>query len=447
METRVTRRLAQFLVDARAQDLPAAVQHEARRSVLNWLGCSLGGCREDAIEKALAALAGSTGPAQATLVGRRERLDAANAAFINAMSANSLDFDDTHLRTVIHPSAPVAAVLFALAEQRRIPGAELLHAFALGVEAECRIGNAVSPWHYARGWHISSTCGVIGAAAAAGRLMKLDEQQMTWALGLAATQAAGLVENLGYMAKSLHIGAAAKSGMFAAQLAAQNFTASEKTLEGARGFARVFGDKPDFDAITEGLGDTWELLQNAYKPYPCGVVVHPVIDACLELRAKQGIAAAAIERIALRVNPLSVERADRQSPRDGLEAKLSHQHAAAVVFVYGAAGVLQYTDACVAAPDVVALRQRVAVQSDATMPVEAAHAVLRTRDGRSFEALVPQALGSVARPMSDAQLEAKFLELAACGAPEVDARALIARMRGFENEADAAEIVRRSAIV
>jgi 2-methylcitrate dehydratase PrpD len=178
----ITEPLARFLVEHRYEDLPERARHEAKRSLLNFFATALGGCRNDAVEFALAALSDHAGPAQATVIGRSERTDTLTATFLNAVSANALDFDDTHLRTVIHPTAPVAPPLFAWGERRPVSGAALIHAFLLGVEVECRIGNALSPGHYRRGWHITATCGVMGAAAAAGRLLGLDARRMTWAL-------------------------------------------------------------------------------------------------------------------------------------------------------------------------------------------------------------------------------------------------------------------------
>ena len=441
-EAAVTLQLARFLVDSRWGDLPQAVRHEAKRALLNFLGCALGGCRDEAIERALAALSPFSGPPQATLIGRGQRLDVLHAALINAMSANVLDFDDTHLRTVIHPSAPVAAALFALAELRPASGESLLHAFVLGVEAECRIGNAVSPGHYERGWHISGTCGVFGAAAAAGKLLGLDAQGMAWALGLAATQSAGLVEMLGSMAKSLHLGAAARNGLAAALLAERKFTASEHGIEAPRGFAHVLGEKPRLSAITGGLGETWELSQNAYKPYPCGVVLHPVIDGCIELAQRHAIAPRDIERIALTVNPLAIARADRKSPRDGLEAKLSLQHGAAVAILHGAAGVKQFTDACVGEPAVAELRGRVELAEDPSTARDAARVALHMKNGRVLKVDVPHALGSVHRPMSDADLEAKFRDLAQLGAPGRETRSTIDRVWSLDALADASALAR-----
>lgn len=442
-EEPVTLALARFVAESRWGDVPPPIRHEAARALLNYFGCALGGCQDETIKRALSAFAPYVGAAQATLIGRRERPDALHAALFNAMSANVLDFDDTHLRTMIHPSAPVAAAAFALAELRPVSGEALLHAFVLGVEAACRVGNSVSPGHYARGWHISGTCGVFGAAAAAGKLLGLDAQRMAWALGLAAAQSAGLVEMLGSMGKSLHLGAAARNGLAAALLAEKEFTAAERAIEGERGFARVFGENPDFAAITQGLGETWELAHNAYKPYPCGVVVHPVIDGCLEVR--RHYSPQATGRILVKVNPLGVERADRRHPRDGAEAKLSLQHGAAVALIHGSAGVAQFSDAAVADPAVAALRERIEIQSDPAAARDEAFVTLCMKDSMIHAAHVKHALGSVERPMRDADLETKFRALAAAGAPGCDAQRLINAIGSLEGAVDAAAVVRLSA--
>ena len=169
-----TETLARFVTEARRNDIPLETRHEARRALLNWLGCALGGCRDETVERALQAVAPFIGPPGASLIGRSERADPLNAALVNALSSNILDYDDTHMPTVIHPTVPVAAAACAVAEHRGASGAAFLDAFILGVEVECRVGNAVSPGHYAAGWHITSTCGVLGAAAARVRIVLKD---------------------------------------------------------------------------------------------------------------------------------------------------------------------------------------------------------------------------------------------------------------------------------
>lgn len=407
----VTRTLARYLVTSRWEDIPERVRHEAARALLNWLGCAVGGCRHETVECALAAVQPFCGPPQAAVLGRTERVDILNAALLNGISSHVLDFDDTHAKA-IHPSAPVLPALLAYAEWRKITGAELVHAFVLGVEAEERVGLSVFPEHYEAGWHITGTAGVFGAAAAAGKLLGLDEQRMTWALGIAATQAAGLQEMFGTMCKSLHPGRAAQAGLTAALLAAQGFTSSEHAIEAPRGFARVASTRFDPAVITEGLGERFELLSNMYKPYACGLVVHAAIDGCIEIRREHGLAPDAIAAVELTVSPLVLKLTGKTSPQSGLEGKFSVYHAVAAALVHGAGGEAQFSDACVRDPRIVALRGRVSAREDSAIGRTEARVTIHTRDGRTFARHVEHALGTLARPMSDADLEGKFRGLA-----------------------------------
>ena len=437
--------LARFVAESRWGDIPQAMRHEAKRALLNWMGCALGGCRDETVERALAALNAFSGPRTSSLIGRPEKFDALHAALLNGISSNILDYDDTHLRTVMHPTVPVAAALCALAEHRPVTGAQFIHAFVLGVEVGCRVGNAVSPWHYAHGWHISSTCGIFGAAAGAARLLGLNTQQTAWALGLAATQASGLREMMGGMGKSYNLGHAARSGLLAALLAERNFTSSERALEAPRGFAQVLGATPQLDELTRGLGETWELAANAYKPYPCGIVLHAAIDACLQLRAESGFAAGDVASIAVRMNPLALEITGRETPASGLEGKLSVAHAVAAALVHGAAGVAQFTDACVREPAIVALRGKVSTQADAACDKAEAHADIALKDGRRLARHVVHATGSLEKPMSDAAIEKKFHELAVFSRCECAASAVIEIAWSLEHHDDAAMFVQAAA--
>ncbi len=235
----VTRGIAKYVVAGKYDDLPAAVYKEARRTLLNWAGCTVGGSRHETLDAAISALAPFSGPPQASLLGRRERMDILHASLMNGISSHVFDFDDTHLKTVIHPAGPVVSALLALSEFRPVSGKDFLNAMVLGIEVECRIGNAVYPAHYDRGWHITGTAGVFGSAAATGRILGLSEQQMVWALGLAATQPVGLREMFGSMTKAFHPGRAAQNGLTAALLASRNFTSSDVGLEGKSGWANV----------------------------------------------------------------------------------------------------------------------------------------------------------------------------------------------------------------
>ena len=438
----VTRALARFVAEAGWNDVPERVRYEAKRSILNFFGTALAGCREEPVEIALSSLAGFSRLAQATVIGRPERVDALSAAFLNAASANVFDFDDTHLRTVIHPTAPVAPALLALSEMQPVSGPDLLLAFILGVEVACRIGKALGPEHYTRGWHITSTCGVFGSTAAAAKLLRLDAERTISAIGIAATQSSGLVECLGTAAKSVSVGNSARQGLWAALLAQRGFGGPAAPLEGRQGYFSAVAASPDWAALSDGLGESWELLQNAYKPYPAGVVVHPVIDAALDLRAKHPFAPEALSRIVVRGHPLLSARTDRPQVTTGREAQVSVQHSVAAALLFGQAGLAQYTDACVRDPAVMALRKKVEVVQDTGIAVDAAAVRIQTTDGKEFSSTVPHARGSVARPMTDSDIEEKVLALAAGWCAGHDARPLVDAVWALDRAADASAVLR-----
>ena len=406
----VTRTLARYIVHSQYADIPAEVRHEAARALVNWIGCAIGSSRHATVEYALAAVAPFAGTAQAGILGRGERLDILHAALLNGISSHVLDFDDTHARAV-HPSAPVLPAILALAEWKQMSGKDLVHAFVLGVEAEIRIGLSVFPEHYEHGWHITGTAGVFGAAAAAGKLLGLNEQQMTWALGIAATQSSGLRAMFGSMCKSLHPGHAAHDGLTAAFLASKNFTSSERGIEAPRGWAHVLSTKFDPEVITTKFGERYELMSNMYKPFACGLVVHAVIDGCIQLRNEYDLQPAAIEAVDLIVCPIVMELTAITDPQTGLEGKFSIFHAAAAALVFGAGGEAQFSDTAVRDARVVELRKRITVTPDAQLRRIQARVTVRLKDGRTLTRYVENALGTLARPMSDADLEAKCRSL------------------------------------
>ena len=435
----VTQNLARFVVAARWDDIPDAVRHAAKRALLNVFAVALAGCRAGPVEIALRSLAEFSERRQATVIGRSERMDSLSAAFLNAASANAFDFDDTHVPTVIHPTAPVAPALFALAERRRVSGAELLLAFILGVELACRIGRAISPGHYTKGWHITATCGVFGAAAGAGTLLGLDERRMIWALGNAATQSSGLCECLGWPAKSIGVGNAARNGLWSALLAEKGFEGPPEPIAGVQGFLNAMAEPPDWAALTDGLGETWELAQNAIKPYPCGFVIHPFLDVVLDWRRQHPDDA--IERVVLRGNPLLSDRTDRPDISTGAESQVSVQHAVAAALVLGQAGLAQFTDACARDPAVVAMRRRIAVVRDPAIATIAAQVELCTADGRTHRLSTPAARGSPANPMSDRDVEEKLRTVVGSWQPGYDVAPLIAAIWALDRSDDAARVL------
>ncbi|MDP9114619.1 MAG: MmgE/PrpD family protein, partial [Acidobacteriota bacterium] len=320
-----------------------------------------------------------------------------------------------------------------------------MNALVLGVEAECRIGNAVWPNHYDIGWHITGTAGVFGSAAAVGKLLKLNEQQMVWALGLAASQPVGLREMFGTMTKSFSPGRAAQNGFTAALMAKKNYTCSDQGIEASRGWANVLSTAHNYAEITEKLGQTYEISLNTYKPFACGVVIHPTLDACIQLRNQYKLTSNQIERVELKVHPLVLELTGKKTPRTGLEGKFSVYYAAAVALMQGAAGERQFSDMLAKDPAVVALRDRVATTVDPAIGPEQARVIVTLKDGRKLEKYIDNVIGSVKNPMSDAALEAKFTDLAQGVIPGAQARKVMDLCWGIEKLASAADVAKAAA--
>jgi 2-methylcitrate dehydratase PrpD len=287
---------------------------------------------------------------------------------------------------------------------------------------------------------------VIGAAAGCARLLGLDETRTVWALGIAATQASGLREMFGSMCKSFHAGRAAQNALCAALLAGRGFTSAETALEGARGFVHVLSSSPHPEALLAGLGTQYELLQNTYKPFACGLVIHPSLDGCLQLREELGLRGPEVQRIELVVHPLALELTGKPAPRTGLEAKFSIYHAAAAAILDGAGGEAQFSDARANAPDAIALRAKVHVRADPSLRKEEAHVSIAGADGSRHAVHVADCVGSLQRPLTDAALDAKFLGLARPALGPRAAQALAA-LRALAQARDAAAVARGCAAI
>src|SRR5882757_6749314 len=437
-KTGVTQTLACFVADTRWEDIPEPVKHEAKRALLNFFAVALAGCRTGPVEMALKSLSEFSGGRQATIVGRRERIDALSAAFLNAAGANVFDYCDTHLPTVVHPTSPLAPAVLAMAELRRVTGPQLLTAFVLGFEIECRVGAAVSPGHYPKGCHITSTCGVFGAAAGAGKLLGLNESQVVWSLGNASTQSAGLCECLGWPAKSISVGNAARNGLFSALLAEKGFSGPAEPIAGAQGFLAAMGEPPNWAALTEGLGKSWEVNDNSLKPYPAGFVIHPLLDCALDWRRQHP--GAVVERVAVHGNPLLLQRTDRPEVATGRESQVSLQHAVAAALVLGKAGLDQFTDACVDDPVVKEMRRKVEVASDPAISTIAVEMDFWTKDGKKHSVSTQAARGSSSNPLTDKEIEQKLLDEAKSWRPGHDVRPLIDAVWALDKSGDVSNL-------
>ena len=403
----ITQILARFVASHPSRGWSDGVDREAHRTFMNWAGCAVGAARHEAVSAALAGLQMFEPAPQASVLGRAERVDMAGAALLNGISSHTFDFDDTHLKTIIHPAGPVVSAALALAEHLGSSGRALIDALVLGTDVSCRVGNAMYPDHYDRGWHITGSTGTLGAAAACSRLLALDAQKTAMALGIAASQPIGMREQFGTMTKPFHPGAAARAGLTSALLASRGFTASPRALEAPRGMMQTVSTKNDWSEITSELGQRFEISFNAYKPFACGIVIHPSIDACAQLRA-QGVTPEQIERIELRVHSLVLELTGKKEPADGLQAKFSVYHGCAAGLTFGRAAEEEFADDIVNRADVVALRRKVVATVDDAIDEASADVTAVLTDGRRVHVFVEHAVGSLANPMTNAQLEAKF---------------------------------------
>ena len=403
----ITQILAAFVATHPSRGWSDAVDHEAHRTFLNWLGCAVGAAQHEAVDAALAAVKMLEPSPQATVLGRKERVDMASAALVNGITSHTFDFDDTHLKTIIHPAGPVASAVLALAEHKRSSGREVIDALVLGIDVSCRVGNMMYPEHYDRGWHITGSTGMLGAAAACSRLLKLDAHQTQMALGIAASQPVGMREQFGTMTKPFHPGGAARAGLMSALMASHGYTASPKALEAPRGYAQTVSTKNDWSEVTGELGQRFEISFNSYKPFACGIVIHPSIDACVQLR-EQGVRPEQVERIELKVHSLVLELTGNKEPADGLQAKFSVYHGCAAGLTFGRAAEDEFSDEVVNRPDMVALRRKVVATVDNSIDEASVDVTAVLTDGRRVHVFVAHAIGSIENPMTDALLEGKF---------------------------------------
>src|SRR4030095_7328054 len=377
-----TKALAAYIVSNRWTDIPEDVRHEAKRAILNVLGCAIGGSPHPGVDLAIRALRPVSGARTAGVLGRAERFDPLHASLMNGISSHVEDYDDTTPKNYSHTSSPVSSALFAYASANPVRGRDFVEAFILGFEAASRVGNAVYPSHYDVGWHMTGTIGGFGAAAGVGKLMGLSVQQMVWALGLAATQSAGLREMFGSMGKAFHPGRSAQNGYAAALLAHAGFTAGERGVEGPRGFAHVMAPSRDLSKITARLGVDFDLRENTYKPFPCGIVNHPTIDGAIQTHNQHKVDPTQMTAARLRVAPLVLDLCNQTNITRGLQGKFSVYHGAAVGVVRGKGGLREYTDEAVNDPVIKRIREAATAVGDPTITEDQAHIEVELTAGR-----------------------------------------------------------------
>lgn len=421
-------------------DLPETVISAVRRSIVDSIGVMAAGSRHEAVTILAEMLDDAYGPtpeAGHLVLGRPHRAGILNATLLNGTSAHVLDFDDTILPTRCHISAPLLSALVATAERTGATGKDLITAFAIGFELVTRGADAV--YRGNEGWHGTGVMGPLGVAVATGRLLGLDALQTRHALALAANQASGLRSSFGSEAKSWNLGRAGANGLHAALLAERGFTGGEKTLDAGGGFLHLLSDEPEQDILTHELGTTWAVERNGFKPYPCGFVAHAAIDGTLAARRTNLRDPESIVAIRLQVAPETMKLTGNRVPTTGLEAKFSVFHAVAGAYLDGHVSVETFSDQLAVdeahrtlAAKVEAIPVATYRQGEATVEVE-------TVDGTDT-AYVENALGTPANPMSDENLEDKFVRLSTPLWGEPRARQVVQHLWTLEEHA-AADVI------
>lgn len=420
--TTLTGALADFVVDLTPADLPAGVKSDAVLRVQDTVGVALAGSRMD-FARPLQAMAGHQGGRpEAAAIGLGLRLPAPLAGFVNGSLGHGPDYDDTHSVAMVHIGCTAVPAALAMAERTKARGDEFLTALVLGAEVGLRIGAAAPHRFHLRGYHATSVCGPFTAAAAASRLLGLDAGRTANALGLAGSQAAGLMQGLrdGSWVKRLHPGWSVQSGLTAALLAEGGFTGPEEVLEGGAGLYAVLLHNDEvgarLEAVTEDLGRTWLLPETTYKPYPNGAWNHSSMDAVAAMMHEAGIDHESIDRIDCHVPPecmpvVCEPREAKIHPRSAYHMKFSLPYGVAMLAVLGEIGVDDFNDAVLADGRIASLAERVFCHADEGMSPERfpARVTLLTRDGRRLERLVAAQRGGPGNPMSPDEHRAKFL--------------------------------------
>jgi 2-methylcitrate dehydratase PrpD len=428
-KTGLTRYVAEFVVDARLQDLPGEVVALGKKSILDGIGLALSGSVAQSgalVRRHLDDL--GLAPGSATVIGAGRKVAPRFAAFANGVGIHADDYDDTQLAVatdrvyglLTHPTAPALPAALAIGEMLGASGAKVMLAYHLGVEVECKIAEAIAPRHYQTGFHATATCGTFAAASAASSLLGLDVEATTRALSIAGSQSAGLRENFGTMTKPFHAGRSSESGVAAAQFAAMGWTATDKILEAPRGFFSAAGGGYDAAAIRGRLGDPWTFANPgvSIKPHPSGSLTHPGMTEMARLINEHGIKASDVKHVRVGTNSNMPNALIHHRPQDELQAKFSMEFCMAILLLDRKAGLGEFTDATTQRSDVKAMIEKVDFVVDEKAEKAGYHKMttiidITLNDGRVIHGEADFGKGSPANPMSYEDVADKFRDNAA----------------------------------
>ena len=435
-----THELIDFL--SNTQDFPDQVLHEAKRCLLGFFAAAFAGIRSPIWQNARQALDDLETAGQHPIIGSARRYRAEEAAFLNAIAGNVLDFDDTHIPTIIHPSSPLMPVLLSHAGSKQTNGKDFLRSIVVGIELMCRLGMATHPDAYRRGFHVTATCGTAGASVAHGLLLNMTEQQLTDCLALGCNTSSGLIVNLATPAKAISVGYAARHAVTIPTFVLHGITGALAPMEGSFGFLQAMSNSSNPTWLTSELGSRWEILQVAQKPYPTGVVLNPVIDASLAFYADADFDVNAVQSVEVYGHPLLKDRADRAIVGSTPDARLSVQHTVAVTLLRGLPGTAAFEEPAYRDADVQRLAHHVSVHVDDSIDVESCRIDIKTTTGQTVRQDIACGRGSLKNPLSDEDLELKCRISAADLLSDTDLTELMQDIWQLEQMDDVGQIMR-----
>ncbi len=435
--------LSSFATSTKLEAVPQTDVAQTVDAFVNWVGCAIVGANTKTVDAAVRAYKSISADGSQAILGRPERFGLVDAISLDCLSSAVYGFDDTHLETILHPTGPVAAALLGTARQSRMSGKQYIEALFVGMEIECRVALAFTSKEAGSkfGWYSTGIAGGVGAAAAVGKTLGFNNAQMLNALGLGAARASGNRGTHGSMAGTYVPSLAAESGFMAAKLTEAGFTCGARALDGNNGMLDLITTTPALERALRGLGSVSEATRTAFKPYPAGIVVHPIIDACLSLVRDKGVTFENVEKIDLKVSDATYILGGKKHPKDEFEAIVSTPHWVAAILLNGGAGIAQLEPAIINDPKIRAFQDRVFLTASKDVGNDQCGVTVELKDGRRIELWVEHAIGSLDRPMTSSEIDSKFLLNAKESLGEERATRLLGVCRNVLNLDDVTDIL------
>jgi len=438
----ITQQLAEYVFRTSYEDIPREVLRYSKLCILDWLGVTLGGSKEEVGSILLDFVREMGGERQSTILGKGIRTNVLFAALVNGSMSHTLDFDDTHFGSSLHPSVCLAPAVVAVGEYKKISGKDLLAAFTLGFEVATRIGAAAGMSLFYHGWHATATVGRFGAVAGTAKILKLYPDEIVNAFGIAGTQVAGLRQVFGTMCKPFHAGKSAMDGLLSAFLARKGFDSSDCIIEGRYGFLNVYAPEAQGEKILADLGKKYQIVNVAFKPYASALATHPTIEAIKSIKKDENLNADDVLEIELELGRIPTEVVTTiKEPQRVLEGKFSIYHCAALAFIEGSVGQDMFTEEKLNDPAIAEFRSRVKTTFNPNLKFMETRVKVLSRDGRCIERFITTPKGFPENPMTIEEMNEKFTSLARPVVSDEKIKGIYEKAKKLEEIADITEII------